>query len=47
MISQSTFNDAMQQINDSYAKLIRRIQSLESEVEELKKPKTTRKKEAA
>jgi len=39
MITQSQFNRAMQEINESFANASGRIQALEDEVAELKKPK--------
>lgn len=43
VVSKVDFNDAMVQINESYAKQNARIEKLEKLVEELSKPKTTTK----
>jgi hypothetical protein len=40
VVSKVEFNDAMQQINASYAKHIARIEALEAQVAELLKEKT-------
>jgi len=45
MISQRTFNDALEQINVAFAALASRVEALESEVSDLKaQPKTEVKK---
>ena len=37
MISQGQFNRAMQEINESYAKLVRRIEALDARIVELER----------
>lgn len=43
VVSKTEFNDALTQINASYAKLVARVEKLEEAIAKAEKPKTTRK----
>lgn len=47
VVGKEEFNKALTEINESYLKLWKKIEELEAEIAELKKPKTRTKADAA